>query len=399
MTLAGLSKATLVCIASCWMISCGETAPPSYVLGATKEIVSDISDGVYWLDNSTVVFVGEDERATQGGFDLSRAKIYIWRLGQVPRTYATDRWPLANGVEQSYVCAAKGRIRYSAGPVEFQKFRATTRRDGSPLPSTAYPFINLSSQQEVFEGPPGAEVRRRRVLLSYTKLGDIRYPLNQSPVNLRIGHRDCDDYIDDRMIGRVWVRSYNKQYYLDFGDQEAPIHDGFKSIILREARSDKIREFRSDGFRVGVSCVDSPSWEQSFILSDCDHGWDDGSRSLKYMTIYRIDPARHAIQAIKIENSPALWGAHVVRYKHGYFAASTASPSGDAERYEGLYVVSSGKLSKIYSGSYRNPSMSPDGCRVAVLALRRSANKYRPIANLVVVDLCKAMEIDATPRR
>jgi hypothetical protein len=379
------------------MVSDHDLIRPRFVLGETKEVVDDLRHGVFWLSTDTLVFVGQNDRPGQGGFDnrLDRAKIYIWRLGQTPRPYAVDRWPSMSGDGESYVCASNGKIAYSLSPVEVEKHVLSVKLDGTPIPPEQRVKVALSWREKIAEGPPGQETEKVRVVPRYTKSGELRFPINQEEDGLSsLRTKDCEDYTDDRKIGRIWARSADKKFYLDFGRQGRAGWDYVEGFSLESADGVRQQEFSGPFDHLRDYCVDTPSWEQSFVLYDCAHGWNDETRAEKFLSVYRVDAPSAKIIETRITNSETLWGADIARYKSGYVIAADAAPSSNSGKYQGLFLVGdqaeAGTPRRILHGVFGKPAVSPDGCRVAVFRAHRTPNKFRTLSTLVVVDLCKA---------
>jgi len=378
------------------MITDRDLIQPRFVLGETKEVVDDLRHGVFWLNADTLVFVGQDEQPGQGGFDngLDRAKIYLWTLGQAPRPYAVDRWPSMSGDGESYVCASDGKIAYSIGPVEVEEHVLSVKLDGTTIPPEKRRKIALSWKEKIAEGPPGRETERVRVVPQYTKSGELRFPINQKEDGLSsLRTKDCEDYTDDRKMGRIWVRSADNKFYLDFGRQGEAGWNYVEHFALEPEDGSWQQEFSGPFDHLREYCVDTPSWEQSFVLYDCAHGWNDETRDEKFLHVYRVDAPSAKIIETRIANSETLWGADIARYRRGYLIAADAAPSSNFEKYQGLFLVGdeveAGAPRRILHGVFGKPTISPDGCRAAVLRAHRTPNKFRTLSNLVVVDLCK----------
>jgi hypothetical protein len=388
----GVGLAVLVGLAGFWAASSLQ-ARPSYVVGETELIVDNRAHEVTWLDDQTVVFVGEDKKPGQTAFDYGpgRAKIQVWRLGEAPSAYAADRWPTLVGDARTYVCAADGQIRYAVAPLEIEKGTATAQFDGKPLSPTSTRDLVLSWKQKILQGPLGHEVEAWRSMPAYSLRGQIRFPVN-APGGGGVGgvaSRDCDHYADARMDGRLWAPNRRKTAYLDMGAQgEFGIGD-LPRFTLESADGATRTVFEGPFDHIVSRCLDTPAWEDSFILYNCSHGWNDETRAAKVLTVYRLDVARRALEPTAIQNSPVLWGADIGRYRDGYFVAANAAPSDEPERHAGLYVVRDGKPERLLAGRYHAPSVSPDGCRVAVLREHTPPGAFAPLANLVVVDLCQ----------
>jgi hypothetical protein len=372
----------------------------AFVLGETDQIVDDWPGRVFWLDNDTTVFVGEFERPGQGGFgyDIDRAKLYLWRLGRQPRAYATDRWPRLSGSGGSYICAANGRIGYALEPrrAEMGPLPARWRAPSRTLSTSQE--ITLAWKQKIAEGAPGQEIERERVMLRATADGEIRYPINQDEAPLvHTNLRDCEDYSDDRKNGRIWVRSYDQQYYLDFRGGETLKSGYVERFLLEGADGSNPKVFSGPFDHLREYCVGAPSWESSFVLYDCAHGMTDESRAERALTIYRVNAPSGKLIETRVDNTEALWGIDVARYKNGYVIASTAAASPNWRKYQGIYIVSDQtsdiqKPKLLVRGAFKEPAVSPDGCRVAVLRSHRTPNKFRSLSNLVVIDLCRTQE-------
>jgi hypothetical protein len=391
--LIGVGAAVLVGLAGLWAASSLQ-AHPSYVVGEAELLVDNRAHQVTWLDDQTVVFVGEEKRPDQAAFDygLDRARIHVWRPGQEPRAYATDRWPAMSGDARTYVCAADGQIRYAIAPLRTERGVATASFDGKPLGPTSHRDLVLSWKQKILQGALGHEVEAWRSMPAYSLRGAMRFPVN-APGGGGVGgvaSRDCDHYADARMDGRLWAPNRRKTAYLDMGAQgEFGVGD-LPRLTLESADGAARTVFEGPFDHIVSRCLDTPAWEDSFILYNCSHGWNDETRAAKVLTVYRLDVARRTLEPTAIENSPVLWGADIGRYRDGYFIAANGAPSQEPGRSAGLYIVRDGKPVRLLAGRYHAPSLSPDGCRVAVHREETPLGAVAPLANLVVVDLCRA---------
>lgn len=397
MSLIGAGLAALTGVVGLWTwASIHDQARPPYVLGETKLIVDNQAHKVTWLDAQTVVFVGEDLKPQQTGYDysLGRTRIYVWRLGEGPQAYAANRWPVISGDGRSYVCAAEGQILYAIAPLQTEKGAMTTDLDGRPLPSTGNHEVVLSWKQKIMQGALGHEAEAWRSMPAYNLRGEVRFPVNApggGGVD-GVASRDCDHYADARMDGRMWAPNHRKTAYLDMGGQREFGIGDLPRFTLESANGATRKVFTGPFDHIVSRCLDTPAWEDSFILYNCDHGGNDETRIAKTLTVYRLDVARQTLEPTVIENSPVLWNADIGRYRDGYFIATDAGSGEEAERFAGFYLVRDGKPQRILAGEYQEPSMSPDGCRVAVLRQHTPAGAFAPLSNLIILDLCKVEE-------
>ena len=322
------------------------------VIGETDQWVFGEPERVSWLDNDTLVFIGAP-RAPGG---LWPSNLYVWHLGSKPQIHAADRWPRDDG----YVCADAGRITYSA---KAQR----PKDDGEP---------------SIYDGPLGAEALRSRapVVGDRNEYWSHREQANHALMGIRsVAGKRCDEVTFDQFLNHDWVANYSRSTVLDFGMNA---HKATEAKFLTSKRyGEKFEGAKSvyfDGVEVNPRCVETPVWDDSFMVWDC--GYEHSESAV--LKIARIDKYGH-VTTLSVRSNPEVTGLKIVPFRDGYLGISSdeGAPKGG-----GLYVVRDGGLVRLVKGAFTPAAISPSGCKIALSEYEADPLSHQ---HLKVVEICK----------
>jgi hypothetical protein len=195
------------------------------------------------------------------------------------------------------------------------------------------------------------------------------------------------------MSGHLWAVSYFRDLVLDFGVrprpslwQYRPVDEKSKSLrLLRASDHQLISAIKADAHWTDADCTQTPSWEDTFIVSLCVFGDD---KKVQILPVWKIFGDGHTERTdIHVDD---LLAPKLVPFRHGYFLVTWGSnKEGPNEKDAGIYAVSGGTPKRILAGFYRTLAISPNGCLGAFSKVTRfqfASDREHPI----ILDLCKA---------
>ncbi|AYV46572.1 hypothetical protein CFHF_21495 [Caulobacter flavus] len=306
-----------------------------------------VVDQANWLDDDTVVFTGFPEETTWANDAPPPRKVYIWRIGGDLRTLPTGDDKVRQG------CVDRGRLAYTAGK-DLITLSDDGRRDIRPERTEDMPFSQDRSR--------------------------------------------CAPVGDIRMHGRRWAPNRSGSRYLDFGPRPPPGGydiDAVADISLEDPATGRRQALPSINSPVSDVHVQTPRWDDSFVLWDAWGLATDRRNTLVDVPVYRVYP-NGAVQVRRLANHSSLWTRSFVAYRDGYLAATAGS--GQAE-HAGLFLLSEAKAERVLKGFMMEPVVSPSGCRLAVNDHIDLRGRNLPMFRLKIIDLCGKSEPGAAPAR
>jgi hypothetical protein len=366
--------------ASGWHPAFAADPIPQILVGESQLWINN----AYWLDDKTLVFSGAesdlpDNAETTGSlapgyvqFPGSKAHLYTWTMGEQPRVYRPETWPPPGSQYfQNYFCAADGIITYSQEPF--------TGKGPSQWPVVSGPLG--------MEAPSGVMEQH----------GELGWSLINSSAN-GIGKR-CDQYNAPWIAEKShpWSISYDRALILDRGKREfepwkyAPVNPKperpFTLVRLPDRKETPV---------IGVdphwaSCVQTPSWERTFVAWTCSSGSDD--EKVKQLPIWKIHADGHATRT---DFAPGQLGMlDLIPFRDGYdFIAYGTYERGFSDA--GLYAIAQGKPKRLLAGRFKSLALSPNGCLDA-MSDENSFEFDGTREHVIILDLCAAANPKAAP--
>jgi hypothetical protein len=315
-----------------------------------------------WLDNDTVVFVGDAQGKPMTGLEASRRRdaIIVWRLGGPPVVYTDERW--VKGGNKT-VCAADGVLVY---PVGYE-----TGGDGG-------------RRLKLEEGLPG---QTRERIIDYPKRPPIPglYPVAHG------SDRPCDYYHDPKMIGRFWSADHDRKFYLDFGPfrQLPPPHDPV--MLLSPAMGKSAIALPVRPSQAIFTCTQYHNFSGLFYLEDCAFGGGLSFEKVRCRPFWTVNPTTAQTERHCVPFDPVLgdkWDQLLPTAKGIFFSTSQKLGEGPA----GLFWPQSTSGPPVVEGFVENVTVSPNGCRLAFSyaktlkdTLIGTSGRY----SVVAIDICE----------
>ncbi|MBN8907400.1 MAG: hypothetical protein J0H99_12390, partial [Rhodospirillales bacterium] len=376
----GVAALTALLSASGWHPVSAAESVPQILVGESKLQIHN----AFWLDDRTLVFGGAEDDLPDNAeitdslapgnvqFPENKAHLYTWVMGEQPRVYRPEAWP-APGSQffSNYFCAADGVLTYSQEP-----------------------FIGKGSGRwRVVSGPLGAEAPAG-VMEHHSELGWSLINLSTNGVGKR-----CDQYNAPWIAERShpWSISYDRKIILDRGKREfepwkyAPVNPNperpFKLVSLPDRKETPV---------IGVdphwvTCVQTPSWERTFVAWACPIG--SGAEAVKQFPIWKIHPDGHATRT---DFTPGQLGTlYLIPFRDGYdFIAYGTHERGYSDA--GLYTILKGKPERLLAGRFKSLALSPNGCLDA-LSDENNFEFDGTRKHVIILDLCAAANPKAVP--
>ncbi len=333
----------------CTILFCGATIAASLHEGGEAEDeafhVIDTSlpwvmGTASWLDENTVVFVGfPGEETWENGHPPPR-RLYIWRIGGKTEQLPTGEDKVLGA------CANDGDPAYT---LERDKHRYLTTIAGNVRTEVPAPEPTNADQAN-FAGPTL-----------------------------------CRPHRDERMQDTRWVPNWSGTRYLDFGSR-APDFDGTRpsTIVFESSAGEQRRTLTAIDTAVSYVHVQTPEWDDSFVLWDT---WGLGSPrgdTLPYVPIYRVD-ASGSVKVSHLANGRPLRSSAFITYRDGYLVATTGAGEPD---HAGLFLLGETTIKRVLKGYMIEPSVSPSGCRLAVADSMDAHGRALFMERLKIIDLC-----------
>jgi hypothetical protein len=368
---AGLSALLL---ASCDENDSGEI----YKVGETHiQIERDLNEA-FWYDDHTLVFSGIDNGPEslansyswmpQVGYDGRKSRIFVWKLGEVPRVYRPElQWEDSALAINRFLCAAKGRIYYST--------------------SLAFTGDHIT-RWSAMVGMLGNE----RATTVEFKDGEGRFPIE---FYLENGiDRRCEQIFAPAMVGRNWRPSWRGDALLDLGRLVSPPWTSIISnnsppepIVLRDSISGAIIPVRGiNPSMVLPVCSVALPWDNTFAVWRCS-GHQGAKR--KSIAVWQI---RGDGSSIRTEiDLNYLVADEVLPFRDGYFASASGNWDENGQvnpNARGTYIFTQTGWRKVLGEGYEFRSLSPNGCLAAFATKAHLHTTISP--HLSIFDLCKA---------
>jgi len=299
---------------------------------------------IFWIDDERLVFAGQGRnkppsRASETDLPTD---LYLWNLGSPPKAYPVKRW-----LPKYYLyCAFDGKIYYGVGE-------------------------GVSSDvREWYAGPPGKEELQRYQRWS---LPDDRsvYPANDTLPPITGGQR-CEHVSKPALKGRKWFRDDDATHILDAGPQDL-------SLALQAERDGKrlrlldLKQQRQVDLPINLSDTRSPcilhDWvNDRFIVKRCRRGAESTRTPNDCYKIWIVDEATNSTSDVCIDMGD--WSGslnQIVPTRNSlffvlYFRNRIAQRT---KPRRGLYRYLNGELALVLPGVVRQPTVSPNGCKIA----------------------------------
>ena len=343
--LAGMIVVVLmICGATSYWKVGGETVPHRFY--QTKILLGsgNRATNIDWVDNERMFFYGHDiELPPQTVAEVDDANankrfLFTWRPGERAKKYPDKGW-----YKKGWSCAGSGYVSYDSKNGIFIK-------NGSEIAPA------------VFKGVLGAE----REFEQRAWIDNALKTYGRSSVRFR--KSDCSFVVfrESQEINRHWLPFSDDEFYLLFGsNKDSDRRDDV--IDIYNAKDDALVNVNIPGLDVSVVCTRYNDFLKTYFSWDClsysgsnssTYRWEQ-SNCYPIWVIWRTGRARknclpfgpwaHAISDIYV----------TVTQKGLFFSWMR---SGTAAAY---LVGEDGQARLIRKGHFQNPSVSPDGCKVA----------------------------------